>query len=150
MREDAKAGSRGEKGELATITYNFHFHQDCLSSLYRRGHEEFIYLLNRFCNSFSLHQSQTFLTTEMFFFPSTGHETSTCPLREVLNTLILVLFTLERSSSFRRLSTPWQSATLYNIVHSGIGEQRFPGLCSLMFYSSCFLPFASSFLTVNS
>ena len=64
--------------------------------------------------------------------------------------MILVFFTFEKSSSFRRLSTPWQSATLYNIVHSGIGEQHFPGLCSLMFYSSCFLPFASSFFLLDS
>ena len=28
VRGDAKAGSRGEKGELATITYNSHFHQE--------------------------------------------------------------------------------------------------------------------------
>ena len=65
------------------------------------------------------------------------------------------MFTFEKSSTFRRLSTPWQSPTrlrsptLYNIVRSGIGEQCFPRLCSLMFYSSCFLPFVSSFLTVN-
>ena len=56
------------------------------------------------------------------------------------------MFTFERSSSFRRLSTPWQSPTLYNIVHSGIGEQRFPGLCSLMFCKLQLLPTLCFFL----
>ena len=105
VRGDTIAGGVREKGELATITSKFSFpsrkkprditkRENChrkraadwksnnyLSSLDRRGCMEIIYLLTRFRNSFPLHQRRMFLTTDMFYFLSTGHGTSTCPLK---------------------------------------------------------------------
>ena len=72
-----------------------------------------------------------------------------CPLEWELNTLILVLFTFEKSSTFPDWA-PCRNHKHFIFVRSWTREQRVPGLGSLMWYCSCFLPFLLSFLTVNS
>ena len=112
-----------------------------------QGCIEFIYLLNRFRNNFPLHESNVF--DKWYVFLSTGHWTSMCPLEWELNTLILVLFTFEKSSTFPDWA-PCRNHQHFIFVRSWTREQRVPGFGSLMWYCSCFLPFLLSFLTVNS
>ena len=111
-----------------------------------QGCIEFIYLLNRFRNNFPLHESNVF--DKWYVFLSTGHWTSMCPLEWELNTLILVWFTFEKSSTFPDWA-PCRNHQHFIFVRSWTREQRVPGLGSLMWYCSCFLPFLLSFLTVN-
>ena len=132
-RGDAKLWGGAEKGRLATIyTHIFHFHPGNpgipqsvktvtanvpqirkvtrLSSFDSRERVEFIYL-NRFRNSFPLHQSNVFDHWYVFFIHWTSNFSVSARIRTQYFHFRFVY--IWKVATFRRLSSPSQSQTFY-------------------------------------